>query len=61
MARSTNIYVVVPKGCMTPIAAFTVKPDLRRYLGGCANVRVWHITDGFTVRKVTEITHEFDF
>jgi hypothetical protein len=62
MARATNTYVVMPEGCMTPIAAFTVKHELLTWVGVRAvQYRIWRIKDGATGKtypKVTDITHK---
>lgn len=59
MARASNVYVVIPQGCMTPIAGFTVKHELLRWIGGQAvKHRVWRVRDGANDRKVTDITEQ---
>jgi hypothetical protein len=59
MARSSNVYVVVPKDCMTPIAGFTVKHELMDFLSTRAvKFRVWRVSDGAWKPKVTDITED---
>lgn len=61
MARSTNIYVVTPNGCMTPIAAFTVKHELQTWADlNVVKHQVWRVKDGIRDRGegAVNITHE---
>jgi hypothetical protein len=60
MARASNVYVVIPKGCMTPLAGFTVKHELYSWLDGQAvKHKVYRIRDNrYAERVVTDITEE---
>lgn len=59
MARADNVYVVIPKGGMTPIAGFTVKWELQMWLDHQAvKHKVYRIADGQREKTVTDITEK---
>lgn len=46
MARSQYVYVVQAKGCITPLAAFTVKHEMETWLSrynGPADLIYWRV------------------
>lgn len=65
MARSTYVYVVVRGDLFgfgrLPVAAFTVKHELKKWLKGQASpelLRFFRLQDGSTTRPVKEMTRD---
>jgi hypothetical protein len=52
MARSSYIYLVMPRTGQVPVGAFTVKHELEKFLDGHGrDVQIFRIRDGLTVKE----------
>lgn len=59
MARSSYVYVVMKNGVGLPIAGFTVKHELKTWLGrNPGDYTIWRLSDGLHQREPVNMTEE---